>query len=131
MPVKDDLLQVSEVNVMKLSTISIAIVLASVAGIASAAGQDTVMSPINVAGASVAECAPPNDHTGHACDAFNQMLRANFSPREIGMLFGARTSYPEYLTGGIDRLQRRYQVVVQEYVAAQRRAASGTDIAAK
>jgi len=115
---------------MKLSAISIAIVLAGVAGIASAAGQGKVMKPITVSGAPVAECAPPNDTTGHACDAFNQMLRANFSRREIGMLFGHQTSYPESLTGGIDRLQRRYQAVVQQYVAAQR-AANGANIAAK
>lgn len=104
---------------MKLSAISIAIVIAGIAGTAYAAGQSNSLSPIVVPGAPVAECTPPNDTTGHACDAFNQMLRANFSPREIGMLFGASTPYPEYVTGGVDRLQRRYQAVVQEYVAAQ------------
>lgn len=114
---------------MKLSAISIAIVLAGVVGAASAAGQSTVMNPITVSGVPVSECAPPNDQTGHACDAFNQLIRSNFSPREIGMLFGASTSYPEYATGGIDRLQRRYQAVVQEYVASQQKADQTTIVA--
>ena len=39
------------------------------------------------------------------------------------MLFGARTSYPEYLTGGIDRVQRRYELLTQQYLAAQSPAA--------
>lgn len=107
---------------MKSSTLAIAIVLAGIAGAASAAGQDKVMGPITIAGAPVSECAPPNDQTGHRCDAFNQMLRANFSRREIGMLFGYQTSYPESQTGGIDRLQKRYQAMLQEYVAAHGRA---------
>lgn len=115
---------------MKLSAISIAIALAGIAGGASAAGQDQSMPTIVVSGAPVAECTPPNDSTGHRCDAFNQLIRANFSDREIGMLFGYRTSYPEYLTGGIDRLQRRYQAVLREYVAAQQ-AASKASIAVK
>ncbi|HJR13801.1 MAG TPA: hypothetical protein VJ833_07880 [Rhodanobacteraceae bacterium] len=130
MPVTEDLLQVSEVNVMKLSAISIAIVLAGIAGVASAAGQSKIMQPVTVSSAGISACTPPNDTTGHACDAFNQVIRANFSRREIGMLFGASTSYPEYVTGGIDHLQRRYQAVLQEYVAAQQ-AASKADIAAK
>lgn len=115
---------------MKLSAISIAIALAVVVGIASAAGQGKVMPPVTVSSAGISACTPPNDTTGHACDAFNQMLRANFTPREIGMLFGYQTSYPESLTGGIARLQRRYQAVVQEYVAAQQNARKAS-VAAK
>lgn len=115
---------------MKLSAISIAIVLASVVGVASAAGPVKVMQPITVSGAPVSECTPPNEGTGHDCYAFNRMIRANFTPRQIGMLFGHSTSYPESLTGGIERLQRRYQALVQQFVAAQR-AASGAHFAAK
>ncbi|MBS0383058.1 MAG: hypothetical protein JSR56_11575 [Proteobacteria bacterium] len=116
---------------MKLSAISTAIVLAGIVGVASAAGQGKVMQPITVAGAPVSECAPPNDTTGHKCDAFNQLVRANFTPREIGMLFGYQTSYPASLSGGTDRLQRRYQAVLQQYVAAQKAATSGADVAAR
>jgi len=115
---------------MKLSAISIAIVIAGIAGTAFAAGQGKTMQSVTVMGAPAAECAPPNDHTGHACDAFNQLVRANFTRREIGMLFGASTSYPEYVTGGVDRLQRRYQAVLQEYVAAQQQA-SNANVAGK
>ena len=116
---------------MKLSATYIAIVLASMSGIASAAGQTSSMPPIVVSGSPISGCTPPNDTSGHACDAFNQMLRANFSPREIGMLFGARTSYPESVSGGIDRLERRYGQVVREYVAAQQQAVGGTRVAVK
>ena len=116
---------------MKLSAISIAIVLAGFAGVAAAAGQGKIVMPaITVSSAPLSECLPPNGNTGHACDAFNQMVRANFSPREIGMLFGYQTSYPESLTGGTDRLQKRYQAVLQQYVAAQQ-AATGADVAVK
>lgn len=115
---------------MRLSTISLAIVLAGIAGVAFAAGQGKVMHPIVVSGAPISECLPPNDNTGHACDAFDQLVRANFTPREIGMLFGYSTSYPESRTGGIDKLQHRYQAVLQQYVAAQQ-AAKGADVAAK
>jgi hypothetical protein len=133
MPVKDDLLQVQEVTTMKLHaiTISIAIALAGFAGIASAAGQSETLTPVEVLGPPIGQCTPPNDTTGHACDTFNQMVRANFSPREIGMLFGARTSYPEHLTGGIDRLQRRFQAVVQAYVAQQQAATHAAPVAVK
>ncbi|MBS0383057.1 MAG: hypothetical protein JSR56_11570 [Proteobacteria bacterium] len=115
---------------MKLSTISLAIVLAGIAGVASAAGQSKVMHPIVVSGAPISECVPPNGNTGHACDAFDQLVRANFTPREIGMLFGYQTSYPESRTGGIDKLEHRYQVVLQQYLAAQN-AAHGANVAAK
>lgn len=115
---------------MKLSAISIAIVLAGIAGVASAAGQSQAMPPVTVSSAGIAACTPPDDQTGHACDAYNQLIRSHFSDREIGMLFGASTAYPEYVTGGIDKLQRRYQAVLQEYVAAQQ-AAHGANVVAR
>ncbi|HEY7872429.1 MAG TPA: hypothetical protein VIC31_06870 [Rudaea sp.] len=114
---------------MKLSAITIAIILAGTAGIASAAGQDKVMPRINVQAAGISACTPPSD--APACAEFHRWIRANFSRREIGMLFGASTAYPEYLTGGIDRLQRRYQVMLQQYVAAHSAVNAGADVAAK
>lgn len=116
---------------MKLSAITIAIILAGAAGIASAAGQGKVMPEVNVQAAAISACMPPNGATGHACDAYDQFLRANFSQREIGMLFGYRTSYPESLTGGIERLQKRYDALLQQYLAAQSPVHGGTDVAAK
>lgn len=103
---------------MKFRAIPIAIVLAGMAGVA-AAGNGNATRPANVAGSAIAQCVPPDDTAGHACDSFHDLLRANFTAREIGMLFGARTSYPEYLTGGIDRLQRRYEALVQGYLTGQ------------
>lgn len=133
MPVTEDLLQVQEVIIMKLRalTITTAIVLAGIAGVASAQGQSQTLPPITVRGLPIGVCTPPNDQAGHVCDAFDQLVRANFSPREIGMLFGNRTSYPEYRTGGIDRLQRRYQAVMQAYVAAQQAAINNAPVAVK
>lgn len=130
MPVKEDLLQVQEVTVMKFSAISFAIVFAGFAGIVSAGQPNRTLSPVDVSSSPLSECAPPNDTAGHACDAFNQLVRANFSAREIGMLFGHATSYPEYRTGGIARLQRRYQAVVREYMASLQQAGNA-DIAVK
>ncbi|MBS0432332.1 MAG: hypothetical protein JSS21_08010 [Proteobacteria bacterium] len=111
---------------MKLHAITIAIAMAAFAG-AAAAGNQQTMSPVYVSPADVAACTPPSD--APACGNFHRWIRANFSEREIGMLFGARTSYPESLTGGIDRLQKRYQALVQEYVAQQN--AASEQVAAK
>lgn len=34
------------------------------------------------------------------------------------MLFGASTAYPQCVNGRIERLQKRYRVLVHEYIAA-------------
>lgn len=80
------------------------------------------LQPIYAIASPGTECAPPNDHMGHACDAFNGMIRANFTPREIAVLFGPRTTHSEYVAGGVDALQKRYQAVVQQYDLAQQQA---------
>lgn len=108
-----------KIRTMKVHAISIAIMLAGVAGMATAGGENT-LPPVTVSGAAISQCVPPDAMGGAACDAFDRMIRANFTQREIGMLFGARTSYPEYLTGGVDRLQRRYDALVRQYLAGQR-----------
>lgn len=116
---------------MKLGAISIAVVVAGVIGTAGAAQPPTETLPaVQVSASAATACIPPTDVAGHACDAFDQLVRAHFSAREIGMLFGYQSAYPEYLTGGIDRLQRRYRAVLQEYAAAQQ-AADGTAVAVK
>lgn len=51
-------------------------------------------------------CVPPSDLV--ACTAWHQVIRANFSPREIGILFGTATSYPEYATS-YARIKSRYE----------------------
>lgn len=114
----DNLLQVAEVTIMKSSAMYLAVVLAGFAGAAFAGNPQQVMGSVNVSARAVAACTPPNGATGHACDAYDEFVRANFTPRQIGMLFGSRSSYPEYLTGGVDRLQHRYDTLIQQFVAA-------------
>jgi hypothetical protein len=110
---------------MKLNAISLAIILAGFAGSAVASPRD--LPPVQVSAAPSLSCEPPSDAT--ACESFHQWIRANFSQREIGMLFGARTNYPENLTGGIELLHQRYESALQEYVAA--RAAAGVHVVIK
>lgn len=125
MPVRDDPLQAQEVPVMKLHAIpaAVAVVMVALSGVAFAGGQTQELPSVTVHGSLLAECAPPNDQVAHACDTFNELVYANFTSREIGMLFGYRTSYPENLTGGIERLQSRYQALMEQYVAQQGAAA--------
>lgn len=108
---------------MKIQAIAIAITLAGICG-AAAAGNNT-LQPVNVSDVTV-QCTPPDDTAGSACDAFDRLVRANFTPREIGMLFGYSTSYPESRSGGIDRVQRRYQALMQGYIAGRAQPAAGT-----
>lgn len=115
---------------MKLRTLSIATILVSVAGVAMAGSPGSTMQPVAVSAAGIANCTPPNGSTGHACDAYDRMLRANFSMQEIGLLFGDRSSYPGYLAGNRERLQKRYDAVVQQYLAAHRQVPHGTSVAA-
>ena len=109
---------------MKLNAIPLAIILAGLAGSA-VAGNQQDLPPVNVSAAVSLSCEPPSDAS--ACENFHRWIRANFSRREIGMLFGTRTNYPEEQTGGIDRLHTRYEALLHEYVAAQ--AAMGVHIA--
>ncbi|HZX92151.1 MAG TPA: hypothetical protein VFE67_16065 [Rudaea sp.] len=59
-----------------------------------------------------AACAPPTDLV--ACKAWHKVIRANFSPREIGILFGTATSYPEYATS-YTRIKGRYERLQGEF----------------
>lgn len=114
---------------MKLRTLSIAIILTGTSAAAAAGQPGSLAQPVTVSRAAISSCTIPDANTGHACDSFDRMLRANFTPRQIGMLFGYQTSYPEYLTGGIERLQQRYDALVQQYLAAHRQTANATSVA--
>ena len=59
-------------------------------------------------------CMPPSDLV--ACTQWHQVIRANFSPREIGILFGTATSYPEYATA-YPRIKSRYARLHSEFSA--------------
>lgn len=106
---------------MKLQVIPIAIAFTAIAGVAAAADNTRQALPTIVVSGEVAACRPPS--AAPVCGNFHRFIRANFSSRELGMLFGNPTSYPEYLTGGIARVQERYQLLTQQYVAAQSPAA--------
>lgn len=58
------------------------------------------------------DCTPPSDLK--SCEALHKALRAAFTPRELGMLFGAATAYPEYRTS-YDFLLDRYDQFLTDY----------------
>ena len=118
-PVTEDMLQDQEVTIMKLRAISIAIVMAGFAGVVAAGQPGGIFQTTIISGDTITECAPPNHTSGQACDGLNQLVRANFTSREIDILFGTRTFPPEYGTRRHERLMRRYLAVVQQYVAQQ------------
>ena len=61
-------------------------------------------------------CTPPSDLA--TCAAWHKAIRANFTPREIGMLFGTATSYPEYATS-YSRIKNRYEQLHGDFSAAR------------
>ena len=85
----------------------LAIGLCAAAGVANA--QDPTLAPVVVERANGArmmiDCAPPSGDP--ACARFHELIRQNFSEREIGMLFGASTAYLEY-PASYDRVRTRY-----------------------
>jgi hypothetical protein len=58
-----------------------------------------------------ADCTPPND--SRECADFHAAIRKNFSTHEIGMLFGAATSYLEYSTS-YERVRAKYAAFVRD-----------------
>ncbi|MGN6518802.1 MAG: hypothetical protein ACTHK2_05175 [Dokdonella sp.] len=60
------------------------------------------------------DCTPPSSSA--LCAALHAQIRLHFSPREIGMLFRARTSYPEASTT-FERVNLRYALLVREIAA--------------
>ena len=58
------------------------------------------------------DCTPPNSAV--ECAAFHAEIRHAFSNREIGMLFGASTAYPE-ARSGFGRVAERYDNFVRAY----------------
>lgn len=98
---------------MKRNTIILftAIAMSAASGIAGAAQS---LATVKVNSNTIVDCTPPNDLA--VCSAFHAQIRGNFSVREIGMLFGAATSYPESLTSQ-SRLQQRYRAMSQEFAA--------------
>lgn len=106
---------------MKTRLLNIAIALSAVAGIAQAEPQSSLSSVVVHSERSSAkaplgnrtlDCTPPNSAV--ECAAFHREIRRNFTNREIGMLFGPATAYPEYLTS-YDKVVRRYDAFTRAY----------------
>ena len=103
--------------------------LAIIAGIGLAlagnAGASQNLDAVKVNSSSSLDCTPPND--SQLCSAWHAEIRRNFSSREIGMLFGAATSYPEYRTK-YSAVKERYDRLQGEFVATHM---SGEAVASK
>lgn len=93
---------------MKRTMLAIALIAAT--GFASAADQS--LAPVTVQNSSrTIDCTPPNDQA--ECAKLHALIRENFSAREIGMLFGSATAYPEYRTS-YQRTKERYAKFLRE-----------------
>lgn len=101
---------------MKTSMFAVAIATLFASQLASAA--DATLATIQARG-SAANCSGISYDP--ACSAFHKEVRRHFSEREIRMLFGARTSVPNY-QASYDAVEKRYENFVRDYderVAAQ------------
>jgi hypothetical protein len=99
-----------------LLTFTLAMPLFIACGSAFAASDPTLETVIVRSGNMSVDCTPPSAVPG--CAALHAQIRANFSPREIQVLFGARTATAESLTA--------YPHLAERYAAFMR----GVDLAA-
>jgi hypothetical protein len=99
---------------MKRTTLAIiaGIAFTTLTGIAGA-GERQSLEQVNVNSSKV-DCTPPTDLA--VCAAWHEEIRRNFTSREIGMLFGAATSYPEYRTS-YSKVKARYDALQGEFAA--------------
>ena|SRR5258708_21531329 len=72
------------------------------------------LQPITVHEMHIADCTPPASFA--VCGAWHAQIRRSFSPREIGMLFGARTAYAEYRTS-FASVEYRYNRLLATFAA--------------
>jgi hypothetical protein len=86
------------------------------------AAEHQSLATVDVQGSSQSDCTPPNDRA--VCAAWHEEIRRNFTSRQIGMLFGAATSYPEYRTS-YSKVKARYDRLQGEF-AANHAVATGT-----
>ena len=56
------------------------------------------------------DCTPPA--YASECADFHSLLRLNFTERELGVLFGSSTAYPEY-RASYDRARERYAALIR------------------
>lgn len=102
---------------MKLSAISIAIVLAGIAGVASAAGQIKALPQVKVPGMPVvAGCSPTLHPASPACRALRAAILARYPAWQLSVIYGATTPNQVYIdTGARKRLVQDYDRFLQQY----------------
>lgn len=109
---------------MKTSMFTIAIATLFVSQLANAA--DATLGTIQARG-SAANCSGVSYDP--SCSTFHKEVRRHFNEQEIRMLFGSRTSVPNY-QASYGKVEKRYQNFVRDYdeqIAAQ---VSGSAVAA-
>jgi hypothetical protein len=98
-------------NAMKRTILAIGLCVAA----SCAWAQDEVFAPIVVergnADRLVVDCSPPNGDED--CAYYHELIRRNFTPEEINMLFGSATASLQYRTG-YDRARRHYAWFLDE-----------------
>ncbi|GAA0722654.1 hypothetical protein [Dokdonella soli] len=95
-----------------LLAITIITSLCAASGLAGAGDNpQRTLAPITVQRGQANDCTPPS--SDKACATLHAQIRHDFSKREIGMLFGARTSYPESLTS-YGRVHARYESFLRD-----------------
>lgn len=107
---------------MKSHQLVIAVGLFAFAAIASAGESQSPLKTVTVhpapspaqaaPGGYTLDCTPPN--SAIECAAFHKEIRRNFSSREIGMLFGASTAYPESRSA-YSKVAQRYDAFTRLY----------------
>jgi len=109
--------QLNKENIMKRTLFAIAISVATM-GYACAevyrVYDDQVLAPVIVEHVDIARlvqnCTPPQ--AAPECAGFHELIRQSFTEREIGMLFGAATAYPEYRTS-YNSVRERYESLLR------------------
>lgn len=91
-----------------------AIAATSMLALSAAANAGQELQPVTVRDVNLASCAPPT--SVKVCEAWHAEIRRNFSVRQIGMLFGARTAYPEYRTT-FTSVENRYNHLLTSFAA--------------
>lgn len=96
-----------------LLVVSVAFALLATSGFTGAASDipQRTLTPVTVKNGTAINCTPPS--SDEACASLHLQIRHDFRKREIGMLFGARTSYPEYLTS-YTQVNERYQAFLRD-----------------
>jgi len=107
--------QPNKENIMKRTLFAIAISVATMGyACAEVLYDDQVLAPVIVEHVDinrlVQNCTPPQ--AAPECAGFHELIRQSFTEREIGMLFGAATAYPEYRTS-YNSVRERYESLLR------------------